>query len=333
MRPRRRGPVAGGEHGRQVRAPERPRLAAPAIAGRPPVPRQAPAPVRSPAGAGCPASFARKHAAATAIEALDDARPTSCSFGEVSGQGHSVEPPERAGVGAPRPCGTRPGSCCPSRAAEEPTACAPHDTGVAAGLKNQVHNVEWYGRTGGGTKLEAGTARAGPEAGRRKGTMRWKCEIDVAVAVSILALIVAGWSAYGASRSADAAEDARDAVRLELRAWLGYTEITLAARRGAEGSWEDREPMQGDHGRIRLFVANTGKTPATNVRFLRQEPMLLRDGAELEPPEPSESDWEASDLEHVVVVRQANWRRTAGGSPAERRSNQPLSPRVMRRSL
>ena len=35
----------------------------------------------------------------------------------------------------------------------------------------------------------------------------------------------------------------------------------------------------------------------------------------------------------AVVVRQANWRRTAGGSPAERRSNQPLSPRVMRRSL
>ena len=34
-----------------------------------------------------------------------------------------------------------------------------------------------------------------------------------------------------------------------------------------------------------------------------------------------------------AVVRQANWRRTAGGSPAERRSNQPLSPRVMRRSL
>ena len=30
---------------------------------------------------------------------------------------------------------------------------------------------------------------------------------------------------------------------------------------------------------------------------------------------------------HGAVVRQANWRRTAGGSPAERRSNQPLSPR------
>ena len=40
-----------------------------------------------------------------------------------------------------------------------------------------------------------------------------------------------------------------------------------------------------------------------------------------------------ADAVHGVVVRQANWRRTAGGSPAERRSNQPLSPRVMRRSL
>ena len=36
---------------------------------------------------------------------------------------------------------------------------------------------------------------------------------------------------------------------------------------------------------------------------------------------------------HVAVVRQANWRRMAGESPAEGRSNQPPSPRVMRRSL
>ena len=36
---------------------------------------------------------------------------------------------------------------------------------------------------------------------------------------------------------------------------------------------------------------------------------------------------------HVAVVRQANWRRIAGESPAEGRSNQPPSPRVMRRSL
>ena len=39
------------------------------------------------------------------------------------------------------------------------------------------------------------------------------------------------------------------------------------------------------------------------------------------------------DETHEAVVRQANWRRIAGESPAEAGSNQPLSPRVMRRSL
>ena len=91
--------------------------------------------------------------------------------------------------------------------------------------------------------------------------MKQKRGFDVAVAVSILALFVAIGSLYQAYRSADIAEDARDAVRLEQRAWLGYRKITLAARRGTDGSWEDREPLEGDYGRIRLFVGNTGKTP------------------------------------------------------------------------
>ena len=131
--------------------------------------------------------------------------------------------------------------------------------------------------------------------------MRQKCGFDVAVVVSILALIIAAGSLYQADRSADTAEDARDAVRLEQRAWLGYRKITLAARRETDGSWEDREPVQGDYGRIRLFVGNTGKTPATNVRFLHQTPMLLGGGTQLEPPEPSESEWETNYREHIVV--------------------------------
>ena len=65
--------------------------------------------MRSPAGLGSPASFARKHAAATAIDALAAARPASCKLGEVGRQARVVElasgepgvqPPERAGVGA-----------------------------------------------------------------------------------------------------------------------------------------------------------------------------------------------------------------------------------------
>ena len=67
--------------------------------------------VRSPAGAGWPASFARKHAAATAIEALGRGTSGVVQLGEVGGQGHiverpavepGIEPPERAGVGPPR---------------------------------------------------------------------------------------------------------------------------------------------------------------------------------------------------------------------------------------
>ena len=142
--------------------------------------------------------------------------------------------------------------------------------------------------------------RTSPEHGNRE-QVRQKRAFDVPLAVSILALVVAAWSLYHAARSADAAEDALDAVRLEQRAWLGYSQITLAARGETDASWEDREPLQGDYGRIRLFIANTGKTPATNVRFLHQTPMLLSDSDDLQPPEPAESAWQTSDQPHVVV--------------------------------
>ena len=54
--------MTGREHGGEVRNPERSRLATPPLAGGSPVAGS----VRSPAGVGYPASFARKHAAATA---------------------------------------------------------------------------------------------------------------------------------------------------------------------------------------------------------------------------------------------------------------------------
>ena len=66
--------------------------------------------VRS-AKAGCPAIFARKHAAATAIDALDEACPASCTSARQAATAASwscaacelcVEPPERPGVGSPR---------------------------------------------------------------------------------------------------------------------------------------------------------------------------------------------------------------------------------------
>ena len=75
-------PTLADSRWRARRPGPRARTAALVLAPRSPAVRRYPAStraVRSPAGVGCPASFARKHAAATAIKALDEARPASCS--------------------------------------------------------------------------------------------------------------------------------------------------------------------------------------------------------------------------------------------------------------
>ena len=57
----------------------------------------------SSAGLGCPASFARKRAAATVIEALEGARPASCSSARLGGEACVLEPAAVApGVELPR---------------------------------------------------------------------------------------------------------------------------------------------------------------------------------------------------------------------------------------
>ena len=63
------------------------RLGSPAIRRYPASTRA----LRSPAGLGWSASFARKHAAATAIETLEEARPASCSSARYAAKGHVVE--------------------------------------------------------------------------------------------------------------------------------------------------------------------------------------------------------------------------------------------------
>ena len=71
-------PVAGGEHGGQVRDPERARPGPAPDRRRSAGTRPVPGPAARQRERPCPASFARKHAAATAIEALDEARLASC---------------------------------------------------------------------------------------------------------------------------------------------------------------------------------------------------------------------------------------------------------------
>ena len=66
-------------------------------------------------------------------------------------------------------------------------------------------------------------------------------------------------------------EDARDALRLDQRAWLGYHQYVVQARANDAATWTNREPKPGEQFRVRFFIHNVGKTPAFKV-----QPMLIR---------------------------------------------------------
>ena len=83
--------------------------------------------------------------------------------------------------------------------------------------------------------------------------------------------------------------DARDALRLDQRAWLGYEHYVIQARANNTSGWEAREPRAGEQFSGRLYIQNVGKTPARNVRFMSVPPILTRVG-EI-PAEPEEEEW------------------------------------------
>ena len=111
-RPRRRGrwQVAGGEHGRQVRGPERPRLAPPSISGGPPVPGEHPGgPLTG--GSGLPGELRAEARRGDRHRGARGRAAGVVQLGEVGGHARvvelapaepGVEPPQRAGVGTPR---------------------------------------------------------------------------------------------------------------------------------------------------------------------------------------------------------------------------------------
>ena len=92
--------------------------------------------------------------------------------------------------------------------------------------------------------------------------------------------------------------DARDALRLDQRAWLGYEHYVIEARENDAPEWKKREPRAGDLLRGRLYFQNIGKTPASNVRFMNAPPIWIRAG-EI-PSEPKEEEWSVAD--GIVVV-------------------------------
>ena len=77
----------GGEDGRQIRRPERPRLPPVSIAGGPPVAGEDPGCPFPGQGSARRRGGARKHAGATAVDALAGAPPLVVELGEVGGEG------------------------------------------------------------------------------------------------------------------------------------------------------------------------------------------------------------------------------------------------------
>ena len=66
-----------------------------------------------------------------------------------------------------------------------------------------------------------------------------------------------------------------DAMRLDQRAWVGYSGYVLQARKDRTSAWTNREPKAGEQFRVRFLIQNTGKTPAFNVRVMDIVPKLV----------------------------------------------------------
>ena len=69
-------------------------------------------------------------------------------------------------------------------------------------------------------------------------------------------------------------DDARDSLRLDQRAWLGYHNYVVQARENPTSTWTNREPKEGEEFRVRFMIQNVGKTPAFSVQLMAIEPKI-----------------------------------------------------------
>lgn len=85
-------------------------------------------------------------------------------------------------------------------------------------------------------------------------------------AITLYIAIVTTLYAKSAREQAASTTDMLATMQADQRPWVGYHRFVIQARESSLSPWVDREPMEGDEFRVRLFVRNSGKSPALNVR-------------------------------------------------------------------
>ena len=94
-------------------------------------------------------------------------------------------------------------------------------------------------------------------------------------------------------------EDARDALWLQQRPWLGYVGFTLEARADNDEPWGERAPQDGDEVRVRMRILNSGRTPATIIPVNSGDSKLAPVNTIAPPP----TEWRpVSETQGRVVV-------------------------------
>ena len=160
--------------------------------------------------------------------------------------------------------------------------------------------------------------------------------VDRLTATAVVAGAAIGWNEASAERLAAVLNLTPEAVTLDdLRLELAGGELAANGRVDREAGWAGQlEAAWNGLDVDRLLAAFSLEAPVTFA--------AAADGS-------LAASWPAADVAAATLsararlrpggrvdtglVRQANWRRIAGESPAEGRNNQPPSPRVMRRSL
>ena len=87
-----------------------------------------------------------------------------------------------------------------------------------------------------------------------------------------------------------------EALRMEQRAWLGYTSYAVQSRAAATSEWDDRPPKQGEVFRVKFGLHNAGMTPAIKVRPMEMQPLMVLKGHVPNAP----TRWDPSSIQHTV---------------------------------